>query len=464
MARKTIYMGPRLKRLRRELRLTQADMAADLEISPSYVALLERNQRPVTADLLLKLAANYQIDLADLAHGDAELTADKLQAILRQPFFSEIDLPAIDIADIATSYPSFAEAMLRLHKAHEQAQLALAIRRERAEGSATGSDPAAEVGAFLAAARNCFPALDHSAEAVAAELGSSASMAAYIARVHGMRVEFVEPGTIRQALRFYDYHRARLLVNDWLAEAGRRFQLALHIAMLEQQQTIAALVAQTPFDSPNARVLAEQALRNYWAGAVLMPYSQFLAAARHLRYDVAALAAAFHVSFEQAAHRLTTLQHEGASGVPFFLVRVDQAGNISKRLDGSGLAFSRMAGGCPLWAAHTSLARPAEVIAQLVELPDGQRFVTVANSAFAGTGGHAAARNLRAVALTCSAEYLDQLAYADRLTTLGPSAIGVSCRVCHRLNCMARSALPIGREALPDTYLKAGTPFAFEGE
>ena len=132
MARKTIYMGPRLKRLRRELRLTQADMADDLEISPSYVALLERNQRPVTADLLLKLASIYQVDLADLAHGDLEQTAGKLQAILRQPFFAEIDLPAIDIADIATSYPGFAEAMLRLHQAHEQEQLALAIRRERA--------------------------------------------------------------------------------------------------------------------------------------------------------------------------------------------------------------------------------------------------------------------------------------------------------------------------------------------
>ncbi len=464
MARKTIYMGPRLKRLRRELRLTQNDMATDLEISPSYVALLERNQRPVTADLLLKLASIYQIDLADLAHGDVEQTTGKLQAILRQPFFSEIDLPAIDIADIATSYPGFAEAMLRLHQAHEQAQLALAIRRERAEGSTGTREPGEEVGAFLAAHHNSFAELDHSAEALAADLGSAQAMASYITREHQIRVEFVEPGAIRQALRFYDYHRARLLVNAWLDEAGRRFQLALHIAMLEQHKTIAALIDPTPFDSASGRIMAEQALRNYWAAAVLMPYTPFLAAARRLRYDVAALAATFQVSFEQVAHRLTTLQQDGASGVPFFLVRVDQAGNVSKRLDGSGLPFARMAGGCPLWAAHTSFARPEEVIPQLVELPDGQRFVTVTRSAFAGTGGFAAPRNLRAVALTCSTEHLDKLVYADHLTATEPTGIGISCRVCHRLNCMARSALPIGREALPDTYLRPSTPFSFEGE
>jgi XRE family transcriptional regulator, fatty acid utilization regulator len=464
MARKTIYMGPRLKRLRRELRLTQADMAADLDISPSYVALLERNQRPVTADLLLKLASIYQVDLADLAHGDLEQTTDKLQAILRQPFFSEIDLPGIDIADIATSYPGFAEAMLRLHQAHDQGQLALAIRSERAEGSAGAREPGEEVGAFLAAHRNSFAELDHSAEALATKLGSAEAMAAYITRKHQIRVEFVEPGAIRQALRFYDYHRARLLVNAWLDEAGRRFQLALHIAMLEQHKTIAALLDPTPFESASGRVMAEQALRNYWAAAVLMPYAPFLAAARRQRYDVAALAAMFQVSFEQAAHRLTTLQQPGASGVPFFLVRVDQAGNVSKRLDGSGLPLARMAGGCPLWAAHTSLARPQEVSAQLVELPDGQRFVTVAHSAFSGIAGFAAARSLRAVALTCSAEHLDQLVYADHLADSEPTAIGLTCRVCHRLNCMARSALPIGREALPDTYLRSSTPFAFDGE
>lgn len=464
MARKTIYMGPRLKRLRREMRLTQADMAADLEISPSYVALLERNQRPVTADLLIKLASIYQVDLADLAHGDLEQTADKLQAILRQPFFSEIDLPAIDITDIATSYPGFAEAMLRLHQAHEQGQLALTIRRERVEGGTGPREPGEEVGAFLAAHRNNFAELDSSAAATAAAFGSAEAMASYITREHKIRVDFVEPGAIRQALRFYDFHRARLMVNAWLGEAGRRFQLALQIAMLEQHAAITELIGSTSFDSASGRIMAEQALRNYWAAAVLMPYAPFLAAARRLRFDVAALAAMFQVSFEQAAHRLTTLNQPGAGGVPFFLVRVDQAGNVSKRLDGTALPFARMAGGCPLWAAHSSFARPQEVTAQLVELPDGQRFVTVAHSAYAGTGGFTAQRSLRAVALTCSAEYLDQLVYADQLAGQEPTAIGLSCRICHRLNCMARSALPIGREALPDTYFRSSTPFAFDGE
>lgn len=464
MSRRTIYMGPRLKRLRRELRLTQADMANDLDISPSYVALLERNQRPVTAELLLKLATIYRMDLADLSQDDLEQTSTNLQAILRQPFFSEIDLPAMDVADIATSYPGFAEALLRLHQAHEQAQVTLASRRDPSSGGAYARDPVEEAADFLAAHRNCFPALDDSAATMASKLDTSAAMAAYIQQEHRIRVEFVEPATIRGALRFYDFHRARVMVNAWLGEAGRRFELALHIAMLEQQEAFDTLIAQGTFASASGRILAEQALRHYWAAAILMPYTRFLETARRLRHDVEAIAAAFEVSFEQAAQRLTTLQHDTAKGVPFFLIRVDPAGNVSERLDGTGLPFARMAGGCPLWAVHQSFARPGAVLPQLVELPDGQRLFTLARSSCAGGPGFGAPHAPHAIALACAEEHLEQMVYADALRGTAVTPIGIACRVCHRPKCIARSAPPIGREVLPDTYLKPRAPFSFEGE
>ena len=463
MARKAIYMGPRLKKVRRELRLTQADMAADLDISPSYVALMERNQRPVTADLLLKLATTYRIDIADLADGGAEETTERLERALKQPFFSDIDLPAIDIADIATSYPGFAEALLRLHGAHDEAQLALAQRREQA-GADPASDPVTEARDFLSRHRNCFPDLDDSATAIARKLEDAQAMAEYIKAEHGLTVDFAPPGAIRDALRFYDYHRARITVSSWLNSAGQRFQLAQQIALLEQGEAIAAILDRETFGSENGRRLAEQALRSYWAAAFLMPYTSFLSSAQKRRFDVEALSAEFGVSFEQAAHRLTTLQRKGAEGVPFFFLRIDPAGNVSKRLDGAGFPFARLGGSCPLWNIHDCFAQAGQVLVQRIELPEGQRFVSIARTVEAGARRFGAQRVLRAVALACSDEHLDELVYADALKAVEPVPIGVNCRLCHRPRCVARAAPPIGREILSDAFLKSGEPFSFAGE
>ena len=172
---RSVFMGPRLRRLRRDLGLTQADMAADLDISAPYVALLERNQRPVTADMLLRLARTYKIDLADLAgDGGADHTA-RMQAVLKEPMFADIDIPPLEISDIAIGYPGLAEAFLRLYTAYREEQLALADRRSPGlTGTASGSgrggldvnDPVAEVRRVLAARRNNFADLDDAAERI----------------------------------------------------------------------------------------------------------------------------------------------------------------------------------------------------------------------------------------------------------------------------------------------------------
>lgn len=447
MAKKPLFMGPRLKAMRRELGLTQANMAADLEISPSYIALMERNQRPATAEMLLKLASVYRVDIAGLAGPDGEELETRLKAALRDPIFADIDLPAFDVSDIATSYPGFAEALLRLHLAHSQEQLALAERQATGD-TANGpwADPVAEARAFLAARGNCFPALDDSAAALADELPDLAAMQARIQERHGLEVRFADDGLLLGAMRWHDYHRRRILFSERLDHPGRRFQLALQLAILEQDGAIEAELRVADADT---RALLKRALQSYWAAALLMPYAAFARAAADVRYDVELLAARFGVSFEQAAHRLTTLQRPGAEGVPFFFLRVDRAGNVSKRLDGAGFPFARHGGGCPLWNVHQVFAQPGRVDAQLVELPDGERFVSIAR-----TVGD------RAVALACSARHASKLAY-----TIGePQPIGITCRLCHRPRCQARSAPPIGREILPVRFRDSGVPFAFSGD
>ena len=463
MARKAIYMGPRIKKMRRDLGLTQANMADDLEISASYIALMERNQRPVTAEMLLRLATTYRVDIADLAEDEADDTADRMRAALKEPIFTDIDLPDLDMADIATSYPGFAEALLRLHTAYSQEQTALA-ERGAAGGEVVPGDPVAEARSFLAARRNHFAALDESASALADKLPDLAAMEARIAERHRLEVRYADDALMRGAARWHDYHRRRIYVADLLDHGGRRFQLALQLAVLEQEEAIDAELAQARLAGEDAATLARRALQSYWAAALLMPYRPFLRAAQDLRHDVELIAARFMVSYEQAAHRLTTLQKPGEEGVPFFFVRVDAAGNVSKRLDGAGFPFASHGGGCPLWNVHRVFASPQRVDAQLIEVPGGDRFVSIARTVRGGRGGFGSEGVTRAVALAAPARYREKLVQADALEGAAAEPIGVTCRLCHRPRCVARSAPPIGRELLPARFRDAGVPFAFAGE
>jgi predicted transcriptional regulator/DNA-binding XRE family transcriptional regulator len=468
-------MGPRLRRLRRDLGLTQADMAADLEISAPYVALLERNQRPVTADMLLRLARTYKVDFADLAgDGGVDHTA-RMQSILKEPMFSDIDIPALEISDLAVSYPGMTEAFLRLYTAYREEQLALAERRAPAAGAASSpghedfdaSDPVAEVRRFLAARRNNFANLDDAAERLAQ---ASSGPTGFIERLrdrHNLQVRYLPPNVMLGSVRRLDLHRRQLLLEDSLDTASLHFELAKQLAYLELEDDIGAALEAGKFTTKSAELLARRGLAAYAAAALIMPYSVFAKAVDARRYDLEALARQFGTSFEQTAHRVTTLQRPGLEKVPFFLIRVDPAGNVSKLLDGAGFPFAKHGGACPLWSVHTIFRTPRQIVTQWLELPDGKRFFSIARTVTAGGGAFGAIRVERAIAIGCAAEHASHLIYtrdgqgprADE-----PTPIGVACRVCHRPRCAARSAPPIGREILPDDFRTSSVPFGFSAD
>ena len=471
---RSIFMGPRLRRLRRDLGLTQADMAADLDISAPYVALLERNQRPVTADMLLRLARTYKIDLAALAgDGGADNTA-RLQSILKEPMFSDIDIPALEISDLAVSYSGMAEAFLRLYTAYREEQLALADRAP-ANAGASASDPdgydandsVAEVRRFLAARRNNFPVIDDAAERIAQAASGPSGIIERLKERHSLQVRYLPPDVMLGSVRRLDLHRKQLLLEDSLDKASLTFQLAKQLAYLEMEDEIGGALEDGQFASKSAELLARRALAGYAAGAIIMPYSAFAKAADTRRYDLEALARQFGTSFEQTAHRITTLQRPGQEKVPFFLIRVDPAGNISKLLDGAGFPFAKHGGACPLWSVHGVFKTPRQIVTQWLELPDGQRFFSIARTVTAGGGSFDAVRVERAIAVGCAAEHAKHLIYtheghdpdADK-----PTPVGVACRVCHRPRCAARSALPIGRELLPDDFRTLSVPFGFSAD
>lgn len=458
-----LYVGPSLRRLRRDLGLTQSDMAQDLEVSASYIALLERNHRPLSAEMLVRLAQTYRLDVASLATESGD-DAARLQSALRDPMFGGIELKALEVADAAANFPGVTEAFLRLYTAYREEQLALADRSVDGREGEDAADPVAESRRFLAARRNSFPGLDDAAERLAQAVAANEGLAGHLKARHGLRVRRLPPDVMTGATRRLDRHRREVLLDDTLDGASQSFQLALQTAYLELEAEIGEVLAEGAFETEGGQRLTHRALASYAAAALLMPYTAFARAAEARRYDVEALGRQFGASFEQTAHRLTTLQKPGQERVPFFFIRVDEAGNVSKRLDGAGFPFARHGGGCPLWSVHQAFRTPRQIVTQWVELPDGQKFFSIARTVTAGGGGFGAPRIERAIALGCAEEHAHRLVYAADHRGGGPdqaTPIGVTCRLCHRAECAARSAPPIGRQILPDDFRRTLAPFGF---
>lgn len=458
--RKPLYLGPRLKRLRRELGLTQQAVADDLGISPSYIALLERNQRPVTAELLLRLARTYRLEIDDLAPEEGEDHARRISEVLRDPIFAEIDLPALEIADLAGSFPGVTEAFLRLYGAYSREHAALA---DRSGDSADGQDPVAEARRFVAARRNHFPMLETAAESLTAAIADAGGAERYLGKAHGIRVRYL-PGTVlMDAVRRFDRHNQQLLLDEALPASSRAWQLAMQVVYIECRPQFSALLREAALSTPTAEALVRRALAAYAAAAILMPYERFGRAVEERQYDIEALAGLFGTSFEQVAHRLTTLSRPEQERVPFFFIRVDPAGNVSKRLDGAGFPFASHGGGCPLWNVHLAFRSPHEVLTQWLELPDGQRYFSIARMVVTGGGAFGRQRVEHAIALACAAEHAPKLVYAQGVDPrrVAATPIGPSCRLCYRPTCAARAAPPIGREITLEDYRRGREPFGF---
>jgi hypothetical protein len=463
-----LYLGPRLRRIRRDLGLTQADMAADLDVSASYIALLERNHRPLSAEMLLRMAQTYNLDMAQLAGNGGADDAARLQAVLKDPIFADIDRATLETTDVVNNFPGITEALLRLYTTYQEEQLALADRgaesRFGGDRSAEATDPVAESRRFLAARRNSFPTLDDAAERLARAVAEHDNLVGYLKARHGLRTRRLPSSVLVGSVRRLDRHRHEILLDDGLDGASQAFQLALQLAYLEMGGEIGAVLEHGSFATESGERLTRRALASYAAAAILMPYSAFARAVEARHYDVEALARQFGASFEQTAHRLTTLQKPGQERVPFFFIRVDEAGNVSKRLDGAGFPFARHGGGCPLWSVHHVFRTPRQIVTQWLELPDGQRFFSIARTVTAGGGAFGVPRVERAIALGCAAEHADRLIYTRDQPGLGAESatpIGVTCRLCQRTECTARSEPPIGRQILPDDIRRTSLPFGF---
>jgi hypothetical protein len=219
------------------------------------------------------------------------------------------------------------------------------------------------------------------------------------------------------------------------------------------------------FQSPEARAIARVGLANYFAGAALLPYRRFLAAAQATRHDLETLAAQFGASIEQVAHRLSTLQRPGAKGVPFFFVRVDQAGTITKRHSATRLQFARFGGACPLWNVHRAFETPGRFLRQLAETPDGVRYFCLALAVTKGGGAFHAPVRRYAIGLGCEIDHAPALVYADGMDISREARfdpIGISCRICDRDGCHQRAVPPLERRLRVDPDHRPLLPYVIE--
>lgn len=459
MAIQKLYAGAKLRELRGRLRLTQKDLATALGVSLPYLNQMENNNRPMSTGVILGLTRDFGFELSELQSGDEARLMSDMREALADPVFTAPAPTLTDLRLAASNAPALARAFLDLHAAYRQSHERLASLDEALgrEDARLQPSPWEEVRDFFHYCDNYIDAVDRSAERFARSDDIDATAIAALAK-HRIAVNFSDAGDVRS----YDPENRTLTLSKHAAPATRSFQLLLQVALITQDPLLEATLDLARFSSSESRSIAKIGLANYFAGAALMPYEIFLETAQDTRHDLEILAARFGASLEQVAHRLSTLQRPGAKGVPFFFVRVDQAGTITKRHSATTLQFARYGGACPLWNVHRAFETPGQFLRQLAETPDGARYFCLARDVSKSGGAFDTPTRRYAIGLGCEVKHASALVYADHMqisTAQAFEPIGISCRICERPNCHQRSVPPLERQLQVDLNIRGVLPY-----
>ena len=444
MANQKLYAGIKLRELRNRLRLTQKEFGQKLHISLPYLNQMENNHRPLSASVVLALASEFGFDITEFTLGESERIVTDMREALADPLFTT-QPPLADLRLAASNAPALLRAFLDLHAAYRQSHERLASLDEALGRDEGAVRPSAweEVRDFFHYCDNYIDAVDRAAESFSTDAGPDTDVVqAAIQALGDLGIQVRSKDDV--PLRTLDSQGQELILSRRAPVATQRFQTLVQLALSIQGPLIEATLDLARFHSDAAREIAKIGLANYFAGAALMPYGRFLAAAKETRHDLERLADLFGASLEQVAHRLSTLQRPGTKGVPFFFVRVDQAGTITKRHSATRLQFARFGGACPLWNVHQAFEKPSQFLRQLAETPDGVRYLCLARDVSKSGGSFKAPLRRYAIGLGCEVSYATDLVYADGLDLRGLfEPIGISCRICPRRDCHQRSVPPI---------------------
>ncbi|MFF4263742.1 short-chain fatty acyl-CoA regulator family protein [Streptomyces virginiae] len=460
------YAGARLRRLREERRMTQADLARVLAISPSYLNQMEHDSRPLTVPVLLRLTEAFGVDPGFFSERDtSRLVADLREALANE--VAEARVSPSDLAELATRMPAVASVLLDLGR---RSQLLAERLADAADGRDVAADsprsPHEEIREFFYRRQNYLHDTDLAAEGLAAEIGIRPgdvirALTRRLAERHGIRT-----ATDSDRLHHYDATARVLHLSNRLRPGQQAFRMATQLALIEYGAELDRLAAEDfPPGSP-VHGLARIGIANHFAGALILPYPAFHAAAEEFRYDIERLTDHFGIGYETVCHRLSTLQRPRLRGVPFSFVRVDRAGNMSKRQSATGFHFSRAGGTCPLWNVYEAFAAPGRIHVQVAAMPDGQRYLWTARAVTRHRGGWGEPGKTFAIGLGCEIRHASRLVYADGLdldNTAAATPIGMGCRLCERLDCPQRAVPPLGRALAVDENSSTFVPYPVTG-
>ncbi len=425
---------------------------------------LERNapknivsNHPRWAEGILKLYRTYR--------SSSEAVEAMSERLSRDPYMVE---SSHQIMNIITSIRSFSEILEEVPDLPEDIRNSMTTgltAESRKLGNAARSlfefinepgksprptTPAEQVNDFLIDKHNYFDELEEAASKLRTRISKSAprlndALFDYLQDRHGISVEFgvpdaqSMPGTAGQ----YRHDKAsnKLYLANTLPEASVRFQLVQVLFELEYGDTLKHIAAGNSLEKEVSSGV-ERALSNYAASAFLFPYDTFLDACENTRYDIQMLRRIFGGSFEQICHRCTTLKRPGYEGVPFAFLRVDPAGNISKRFSLPNLPLPRGGGACPLLPAYRAFLTPGQINTQIGSLPEGHKYLYIARTVSKHVGAFGEPDRMYAVMIACDLHYIDRICYGDRLSGHGEqhaTPVGIHCRTCQRRSCQHRA-------------------------
>ena len=458
MSQIDLQIGYKIKTKRRKLGISQTDMSKKLSISASYLNLIESGKRKINVDLLLKLADELGIEISDISKKTDTNLYQNLMDVLGDSLFEDLDITNFDIKELVNTSPLIAKALVKLGDNYKKKNQDIVNKVENISGkfidSRKNSFPGEVVSDFLQQNENYFSKLEDFAGTFYEKIQSNnrvgySSICEYLHNIHGIEVRDVVPDENKPFTKQFNLSKKIFLVSDYLTLETKKLYAGAQVAQLEANEIIEEYLNSFSFPSEESKKLSKVALLNYAGAAIIMPYKLFYEECIKQRYDVELLQNTFAVSFEQVAHRITSLQNPKMKGIPFHMLRADVAGNISKRFSLSGIEIPRYGGACPRWNIYKAFTMPGKINAAVSKMPNGEKYVCIARTVEKGIGKHGMEKTLLSIGLGCQAKYAKDFVYADSLNLNDKKTetpIGVNCRTCDRMDCQQRAFPPLHKK------------------
>ena len=458
MSQIDLKIGPKIKSFRRQLGLQANKLAEQLGISASYLNLIESGKRKIDGDLLLKVCEELKIELSDLTNkSDLNLVND-ISELLDDKLFEDLDIVGPEVKDLVNTNPKIAKALIKLGDNFKQKDHEIINKVENLSGKIIDSRktafPGEVISDFLQEKKNYFPKLEEFANSVFEKVQKNnrtryVALCEFLKTEYSIKVKDVIPDEGKPFSKIFDKNKKELLLSDYNSLETKKLHAAAQIAQEGAMEEINNYLSEFKFPTEESKRLTQIALLNYCGAAILMPYKLFHSECKKLKYDLELLQNTFATSFEQVAHRVTSLQDPKLPGIPFHFLRVDVAGNISKRFSLSGIEIPRYGGACPRWNVYSAFSRPGVIQAAVSKMTNGEKYVCIARTVEKGVGRYGQKKSMLSIGLGCEAKYAKDFVYTENLSLSDKKTeipIGVSCRTCDRLDCSQRAFPPLHKK------------------